>query len=60
MLYLIYIFYIDIYRYVGQIGYIITGMKNSDNAQIGETFCHVELPVSPLEGFKPANPMVKK
>ncbi|CAB4031090.1 GTP-binding lepa, partial [Paramuricea clavata] len=43
--------------YVGQIGYIVTGMKTSDNAQIGETFCHVQLPVSPLEGFKPAKPM---
>lgn len=33
-------------------------MKNSKDAQIGETFCHVNFPVTPLEGFKPAKPMV--
>ncbi|XP_028400376.1 translation factor Guf1, mitochondrial-like [Dendronephthya gigantea] len=44
--------------YVGQIGYIVTGMKNSDDAQIGETFCHVDHPASPLKGFKAAKPMV--
>jgi translation elongation factor EF-4 len=36
----------------------VTGMKNRSDAQIGETFCHVDVPVSPLQGFKPTKPMV--
>lgn len=44
--------------FAGQIGYVVTGMKNSKDAQIGETFCHVDYPITPLKGFKSAKPMV--
>lgn len=44
--------------YAGQVGYIITGMKNIREARVGETIYHTKKPVEPFPGFKPAKPMV--
>lgn len=46
--------------YTGQVGYIITGMRQSAEARVGDTF-HREGErdkIQPLAGFKPAKPMV--
>ncbi|KAL7422375.1 Translation factor guf1 mitochondrial [Cryptotrichosporon argae] len=42
----------------GQVGYLVCNMKNSDEAHIGDTVCHVDKPVAPLPGFKPMKAMV--
>lgn len=42
----------------GQVGYIITGMKTTKNAQIGDTWFRFKQPVEPLPGFKPSKSMV--
>uniref|UniRef100_UPI00398E890E translation factor GUF1, mitochondrial isoform X2 n=1 Tax=Pristiophorus japonicus TaxID=55135 RepID=UPI00398E890E len=42
----------------GQVGYLIAGMKEVKEAQIGDTFHLQKQPVEPLVGFKPAKPMV--
>uniref|UniRef100_H3AGD1 GTP binding elongation factor GUF1 n=1 Tax=Latimeria chalumnae TaxID=7897 RepID=H3AGD1_LATCH len=42
----------------GQVGYLIAGMKEITEAQIGDTLYLQEQPVEPLPGFKPAKPMV--
>ncbi|GCC36395.1 hypothetical protein chiPu_0014889 [Chiloscyllium punctatum] len=42
----------------GQVGYLIAGMKEVKEAQIGDTFHLQKQPVEPLAGFKPAKPMV--
>ncbi|XP_067844342.1 translation factor GUF1, mitochondrial isoform X2 [Heptranchias perlo] len=42
----------------GQVGYLIAGMKEVKEAQIGDTFYLQKEPVEPLAGFKPAKPMV--
>ncbi|XP_076143628.1 translation factor Guf1, mitochondrial [Alosa pseudoharengus] len=44
--------------YAGQVGYIIAGMKEVKEAQIGDTLYHHKQPVEPLPGFKPAKAMV--
>uniref|UniRef100_A0A4W3IRU3 GTP binding elongation factor GUF1 n=1 Tax=Callorhinchus milii TaxID=7868 RepID=A0A4W3IRU3_CALMI len=44
--------------YAGQVGYLIAGMKEVKEAQIGDTFYLQNHPVEPLAGFKPAKPMV--
>ena len=45
-------------RYAGQVGYIIAGMKDVKEAQIGDTLYHQHNPVESLPGFKPAKAMV--
>lgn len=45
-------------RFAGQVGYIIAGMKDVKEAQIGDTLHLQERPVEALPGFKPAKPMV--
>lgn len=45
-------------RFAGQVGYVVTGMRNVAEARVGDTFYQVESPVQPLPGFKPAKPMV--
>ena len=45
-------------RYAGQVGYLYASMKDTSEAQIGDTLYHVNQPVEPLPGFKPAKPMV--
>uniref|UniRef100_A0A3P8W9A2 GTP binding elongation factor GUF1 n=1 Tax=Cynoglossus semilaevis TaxID=244447 RepID=A0A3P8W9A2_CYNSE len=44
--------------FAGQVGYIIAGMKDVKEAQIGDTLHLQERPVEALPGFKPAKPMV--
>ncbi|XP_065489426.1 translation factor GUF1, mitochondrial isoform X2 [Caloenas nicobarica] len=44
--------------YAGQVGYVIAGMKEVTEAQIGDTLFFYKQPVEPLPGFKSAKPMV--
>uniref|UniRef100_A0A3Q2EH78 GTP binding elongation factor GUF1 n=1 Tax=Cyprinodon variegatus TaxID=28743 RepID=A0A3Q2EH78_CYPVA len=44
--------------FAGQVGYMIAGMKDVKEAQIGDTLYHQEQPVQALPGFKPAKAMV--
>lgn len=44
--------------FAGQVGYLITGMKNVKEARVGDTIFHTKKPVKPFAGFKPAKPMV--
>uniref|UniRef100_A0A3Q2USN1 GTP binding elongation factor GUF1 n=1 Tax=Haplochromis burtoni TaxID=8153 RepID=A0A3Q2USN1_HAPBU len=44
--------------FAGQVGYIIAGMKDVKEAQIGDTLYLHEQPVEALPGFKPAKAMV--
>ncbi|KAM6132662.1 LOW QUALITY PROTEIN: translation factor GUF1, mitochondrial [Pterocles gutturalis] len=43
--------------YAGQVGYLIAGMKEVTEAQIGDTLLYKQ-PVEPLPGFKSAKPRV--
>ena len=45
-------------RYAGQVGYVVTGMRNVDEARVGDTFYRRESPVQALPGFRQAKPMV--
>lgn len=47
-----------LFRYAGQVGYLIAGMKEVTEAQIGDTLFMYKQPVEPLPGFKSAKPMV--
>lgn len=42
----------------GQVGYVITGMKSTKSAQIGDTWHRHKQAVAPLPGFKPCKSMV--
>eukprot|EP00112_Aurelia_sp_Birch-Aquarium-sp1_P026326 Seg928.1 transcript_id=Seg928.1/GoldUCD/mRNA.D3Y31 product="Translation factor GUF1-like mitochondrial" protein_id=Seg928.1/GoldUCD/D3Y31 len=42
----------------GQVGYIVTGMRKTQEALIGDTFCNPDQIVSPLPGFRRPKPMV--
>ncbi|XP_013865859.1 translation factor Guf1, mitochondrial [Austrofundulus limnaeus] len=44
--------------FAGQVGYLIAGMKDVKEGQIGDTLYLQEHPVEALPGFKPAKPMV--
>ncbi|KAH0616224.1 hypothetical protein JD844_027188 [Phrynosoma platyrhinos] len=44
--------------YAGQVGYLIAGMKEVTEAQIGDTIYLHNQPVDPFPGFKSAKPMV--
>ncbi|XP_030621594.1 translation factor Guf1, mitochondrial [Chanos chanos] len=44
--------------YAGQVGYVIAGMKDVKEAQIGDTLHLQKQPVEPLPGFQPAKAMV--
>uniref|UniRef100_A0A8C2V7J7 GTP binding elongation factor GUF1 n=1 Tax=Chinchilla lanigera TaxID=34839 RepID=A0A8C2V7J7_CHILA len=44
--------------YAGQVGYLIAGMKDVTEAQIGDTLYLRNQPVEPLPGFKSAKAMV--
>lgn len=39
--------------FTGQVGYMITGMKTTRSARIGDTWHLQKSPVDPLPGFKP-------
>ena len=43
----------------GEIGFIITGIKNLSDTKVGDTICDMANPiVKPLPGFKPSRPVV--
>lgn len=42
----------------GQVGYVISGMRSTTEARVGDTLHHVRSVVQPLPGFKPAKHMV--
>ncbi|KAI5068034.1 hypothetical protein GOP47_0016379 [Adiantum capillus-veneris] len=42
----------------GQVGYIVTGMRSTHEARVGDTLHHGQTSVTPLPGFKPAKHMV--
>tara|TARA_Y100001970_G_scaffold270362_1_gene364154 strand:+ start:4408 stop:6213 length:1806 start_codon:yes stop_codon:yes gene_type:complete len=43
----------------GEIGFIITGIKNLSDTKVGDTICEVNKPLQePLPGFKPSKPVV--
>lgn len=42
----------------GQVGYVVTGMRSTQEARIGDTLHQAQIAVEPLPGFKPAKHMV--
>ena len=43
----------------GEIGFIVTGIKNLSDTKVGDTICDPSNPISkPLPGFKPSKPVV--
>ena len=43
----------------GEIGFIITGIKNLSETKVGDTICDTNKPIDkPLPGFKPSKPVV--
>jgi len=42
----------------GNIGYLITGVKDLEKAQVGDTIAHEDSNVKPLSGYKQVKPMV--
>lgn len=44
--------------YAGQVAYVVPGMKNSQEALIGDTFMEVGKEVEPFPGFEEPKPMV--
>ncbi|KAJ6421676.1 hypothetical protein OIU84_028955 [Salix udensis] len=42
----------------GQVGYIVSGMRSTKEARVGDTLHHNRFSVEPLPGFKPARHMV--
>lgn len=45
-------------RKTGQVGFVITGMRSTKEAQVGDTFYNKAEPVDPLPGFRSTKPMV--
>lgn len=44
--------------FTGQVGYMVSGMRSTKEARVGDTLYHVRSVVEPLPGFKPAKHMV--
>lgn len=44
--------------FTGQVGYVVTGMRSTKEARIGDTLHHAKSTVIPLPGFKPVKHMV--
>ncbi|OMO79234.1 hypothetical protein CCACVL1_13826 [Corchorus capsularis] len=42
----------------GQVGYVVTGMRSTKEARVGDTLYHTRTTIEPLPGFKPAKHMV--
>ncbi|CDP02208.1 unnamed protein product [Coffea canephora] len=42
----------------GQVGYVVSGMRSTKEARVGDTLYHCRSTVEPLPGFKPAKHMV--
>ena len=44
---------------VGEVGYVVTGLKDPDAVRVGETLTYADLPTAePLPGYREAKPMV--
>ncbi|KAI3784812.1 hypothetical protein L1987_43917 [Smallanthus sonchifolius] len=46
------------YLLTGQVGYVVSGMRSTKEARVGDTLFHTRTTVEPLPGFKPAKHMV--
>ena len=44
----------------GQVGYVVTGMRRTQEALIGDTFCSPAKAANPLPGFRRPKPMVRQ
>lgn len=44
--------------FTGQVGYVVSGMRSTKEARVGDTLHHAKSIVAPLPGFKPAKHMV--
>lgn len=44
--------------FAGQVGYVVTGMRKTHDALIGDTMYHSAKPVDPFPGFRRPKPMV--
>uniref|UniRef100_A0A1D1Y6F7 Translation factor GUF1 homolog, mitochondrial n=1 Tax=Anthurium amnicola TaxID=1678845 RepID=A0A1D1Y6F7_9ARAE len=44
--------------FTGQVGYVVTGMRSTKEARVGDTLHHVRIIVEPLPGFKSTKHMV--
>ncbi|XP_064985623.1 translation factor GUF1 homolog, mitochondrial-like isoform X1 [Musa acuminata AAA Group] len=44
--------------FTGQVGYVVSGMRSTKEARVGDTLYHAKSVVTPLPGFKPAKHMV--
>ncbi|MDX5482227.1 MAG: translation elongation factor 4 [Hymenobacteraceae bacterium] len=42
----------------GNVGYLISGIKNAKEVKVGDTITHVERPADPIKGFEDVKPMV--
>ncbi|XP_054802130.1 translation factor GUF1 homolog, mitochondrial isoform X5 [Prosopis cineraria] len=42
----------------GQVGYVVSGMRSTKEARVGDTLFHTRSTIEPLPGFKPAKHMV--
>ncbi len=42
----------------GEIGYVITGIKNIKNCRVGDTITNINKQIIPLSGYNPPKPMV--
>ncbi|KAF7830782.1 translation factor GUF1-like protein, mitochondrial [Senna tora] len=42
----------------GQVGYVVSGMRSTKEARVGDTLFHTRTIIEPLPGFKPAKHMV--
>ncbi|XP_051121036.1 translation factor GUF1 homolog, mitochondrial isoform X2 [Andrographis paniculata] len=42
----------------GQVGYVVTGMRSTKEARVGDTLFHTRSIIEPLPGFKPVKHMV--
>ncbi|KAL8231529.1 hypothetical protein R6Q57_001313 [Mikania cordata] len=46
------------FLWTGQVGYVVSGMRSTKEARVGDTLFHSRTTVEPLPGFKPAKHMV--
>ncbi|KAG0500510.1 hypothetical protein HPP92_000582 [Vanilla planifolia] len=44
--------------FTGQVGYVVSGMRSTKEARVGDTLHQAKISVQPLPGFKPAKHMV--
>lgn len=44
--------------FTGQVGYVVSGMRSTKEARVGDTLYHTRSSIDPLPGFKPVKHMV--